>query len=44
MNASPENILAIISLALAILSMVKPNWPLLSVSVVLLVVAFLITR
>lgn len=42
MNLSAFNILVVIALILSIVSMVRPTWPLLSVSVLLVCVALLI--
>jgi hypothetical protein len=44
MNLNPFNILIVIALTFAVLSMIKPAWPLLSVSVLLVCVALLIGR
>jgi hypothetical protein len=44
MNLNPFNILIVIALTFAVLSMIKTTWPLLSVSVLLVCVALLIGR
>ena len=43
MNLSVQAILVLIALILAIASLLKPGWPLLAVSVILLCVALLVT-
>lgn len=42
MNMSPYNILVIVSMILAVLGIIKPQWPLVAVSVLLVCVALLI--
>lgn len=37
-------LLVVIALALAIVSLIKPNWPLLPVAVILIAVALIISR
>jgi hypothetical protein len=44
MNLTPFSILVVIALLLSVLSMIKPTWPLLSVSVLLVCVALLIGK
>ena len=44
MNLTPFNILVIVSLILAIVALIKPQWPLCDVAVLLICVALLIGK
>jgi hypothetical protein len=42
MTITPFNILVVIALIMAILALIKPEWPLLAVAVILMAVALLV--